>query len=166
MKGSSPRPLLLAPEPDVRPRVLMTGVPMVHGAEKVLDILESAGATVVAQESCTGLKPIEEDIAEDGDPVDAIARKYFGLPCSCMTPNAGRLDLLDRLIEEFKPDGVVDLVWQSCLTYDVESEVVRRHLEKRHGLPCLKIVTDYSPSDAQQIRLRVESFLGLISARR
>ncbi len=155
-----------APEPDIRPRVLMTGVPMVHGAEKVLDILESAGATVVAQESCTGLKPIDEDVAEDGDPLEALARKYFRLPCSCMTPNAGRLDLLDRLIEEFKPDGIVDLVWQSCLTYDVESEVVKRHLEKRHGLPCLKIVTDYSPSDAQQIRLRVESFLGLISARR
>lgn len=152
-------------EPDNRPRVLMTGVPMVHGAEKVLDILESAGATVVAQESCTGLKPIEEDVAEDGDPLEALARKYFRLPCSCMTPNAGRLDLLDRLIDEFKPDGVVDLVWQSCLTYDVESEVVRRHLEKRHGLPYLKIVTDYSPSDAQQIRLRAESFLGLLSAR-
>jgi benzoyl-CoA reductase/2-hydroxyglutaryl-CoA dehydratase subunit BcrC/BadD/HgdB len=155
-----------APQPDVGPRLLMTGVPMVHGAEKVMDILESAGAVVVAQESCTGLKPIEEDVVEDGDPVDALARKYFRLPCSCMTPNAGRLDLLDRLIEEFKPDGIVDLVWQSCLTYDVESEVVRRHLEKRHGLPCLKIVTDYSPSDAQQIRLRVESFLGLITARR
>jgi benzoyl-CoA reductase/2-hydroxyglutaryl-CoA dehydratase subunit BcrC/BadD/HgdB len=156
----------LDPEPDPRARVLMTGVPMVHGAEKVLDIIESAGARVVAQESCTGLKPIEEDVAEDGDPVEAVARKYFRLPCSCMTPNAGRLDLLDRLIEEFKPDGVVDLVWQSCLTYDVESEIVRRHLEKRHGLPFLKIVTDYSPSDAQQIRLRVESFLGLISDRR
>jgi predicted CoA-substrate-specific enzyme activase len=156
----------LDPEPDPRARVLMTGVPMVHGAEKVLDIIESAGAWVVAQESCTGLKPIEEDVAEDGDPVEAVARKYFRLPCSCMTPNAGRLDLLDRLIEEFKPDGVVDLVWQSCLTYDVESEIVRRHLEKRHGLPFLKIVTDYSPSDAQQIRLRVESFLGLISDRR
>jgi predicted CoA-substrate-specific enzyme activase len=155
-----------APQPDVGPRLLMTGVPMVHGAEKVMDILESAGAVVVAQESCTGLKPIEEDVVEDADPVDALARKYFRLPCSCMTPNAGRLDLLDRLIKEFKPDGIVDLVWQSCLTYDVESEVVRRHLEKRHGLPCLKIVTDYSPSDAQQIRLRVESFLGLISARR
>jgi len=43
---------------------------------------------------------------------------------------------------------------------------VRRHVEKRHGLPFLKIVTDYSPSDAQQIRLRVESFLGLVAARR
>jgi benzoyl-CoA reductase/2-hydroxyglutaryl-CoA dehydratase subunit BcrC/BadD/HgdB len=155
----------LAPEPEARPRILMTGVPIVHGAEKVLEIIEAAGATVVAQESCTGLKPIEEDVAEDGDPVEAIARKYFGLPCSCMTPNTGRLDLLDRLIGEFKPDGVIDLIWQSCLTYDVESEVVRRHVEKRHGLPFLKIVTDYSPSDAQQIRLRVESFLGLLAAR-
>ena len=156
----------LAPEPDVRPRVLLTGVPIVHGAEKVMEILESAGAIVVAQESCTGLKPIDEDVAETGDPVDAIARKYFKLPCSCMTPNSGRLDLLDRLVEEFKPEGVVDLIWHSCLTYDVESEVVRRHMEKRHGLPFLKIVTDYSPSDAQQIRLRVEAFLGLLTARR
>jgi predicted CoA-substrate-specific enzyme activase len=156
----------LPPEPDVRQRVLMTGVPMVHGAEKVLEIIESAGAIVVAQESCTGLKPIDEDVDETGDPVDAIARKYFKLPCSCMTPNSGRLDLLDRLVEEFKPEGVVDLIWHSCLTYDVESEVVRRHLEKRHGLPFLKIVTDYSPSDVQQIRLRVEAFLGLLAARR
>jgi benzoyl-CoA reductase/2-hydroxyglutaryl-CoA dehydratase subunit BcrC/BadD/HgdB len=156
----------LAPEPDGRPRILLTGVPIVHGAEKVLDIVEATGATVVVQENCTGLKPLDVDVAEDGDPVEAIARKYFGLPCSCMTPNTGRLDLLDRLIGEFKPDGVIDLVWQSCLTYDVESEVVRRHVEKRHGLPFLKIVTDYSPSDAQQIRLRVESFLGLLAARR
>ncbi len=156
----------LAAKPDGRPRVLLTGVPTVHGAEKVLDILEAAGATVVVQENCTGLKPLEEDVAENGDPLDAIARKYFRLSCSCMTPNTGRLDLLDRLIGEFRPEGVVDLVWQSCLTYDVESEIVRRRVEDRHRLPLLKIVTDYSPSDTAQIRLRVEAFLGLIAARR
>jgi len=144
----------------------MTGVPMPHGAEKVLDIIEAAGATVVAQENCTGLKPLLEDVAEDGDPLEAIARKYFRLPCSCMTPNAGRLDFVDRLIEEFAPQGIVDLVWQSCLTYDVEAEVLKRHLEARHGLPYLKIVTDYSPSDVQQIRLRVEAFLGIVEERR
>jgi predicted CoA-substrate-specific enzyme activase len=156
---------VLRPEPDGRPSVLMTGVPMPHGAEKVLDIIEAAGATVVAQESCTGLKPLDEDVAEDGDPLDAIARKYFHLPCSCMTPNAGRFALLDRLVKEFRPRGVVDLVWQSCLTYDVESELVRRHVESRHGLPYLKVVTDYSPSDAPRLRLRVEAFVGLLASR-
>jgi predicted CoA-substrate-specific enzyme activase len=151
-----------AADPPTRPRILMTGVPMPHGAEKVLDIIEAAGATVVAQENCTGLKPLTEDVSEEGDPLEAIARKYFHLPCSCMTPNTGRLALIDNLIGEFKPDGIVDLVWQSCLTYDVESEVLKRHIESRHGLPALKIVTDYSPSDVQQLRLRVEAFLSML----
>lgn len=148
-----------------RPAILMTGVPLPHGAEKVMDIIEAAGAVVVGQESCTGFKPLFEDVSEAGDPLEAIARKYFHLPCSCMTPNDGRLELLDAMIAEFKPRGVIDLVWQACLTYDVESVRVRRHLEQKHGLPVLKIVTDYSPSDSQQLRLRVEAFVAMIAER-
>jgi benzoyl-CoA reductase/2-hydroxyglutaryl-CoA dehydratase subunit BcrC/BadD/HgdB len=41
------------------------------------------------------------------------------------------------MISEFKPLGVIDLVWQACLTYDVESVRVRRHLEEKHGLPVI-----------------------------
>jgi predicted CoA-substrate-specific enzyme activase len=148
-----------------RPAVLLTGVPAPHGAEKVVDIIEDAGAVVIAQENCTGLKPLFEDVAEEGDPLDAIARKYLHLPCSCMTPNDRRWKLLDDLIAEFDPDGVVELVWQACLTYDVESVRVRRHLERTRGLPYLKIVTDYSPSDSQQLKLRVEAFVTMIKER-
>ena len=83
-----------------------------------------------------------------------------------MTPEHRPDRLLDRLIDEFRPAGVIDLVWQSCLTYDVEAELVRRHIESRHGLPYLKIVTDYSPSDVQQLRLRVEAFLALTESAR
>ena len=149
-----------------KPRILMTGVPMPHGAEKVLDIVEEAGAVVVAQENCTGLKPLVEDVGLEGDPLEAIARKYFHLPCSCMTPNAGRIELLDELIERFRPQGVIDLVWSACLTYSVEARAVRRHVEEKHGLPYLLVETDYSPSDNQQIRLRVESFLSVIEGRK
>ncbi|HMA53373.1 MAG TPA: double-cubane-cluster-containing anaerobic reductase [Acidobacteriota bacterium] len=146
-----------------RPSVLLTGVPTPHGAEKVLDIIEAAGATVRVQETCTGLKPLLEDVAESGDPLEAIARKYYHLPCSCMTPNTRRMETIDRLIGEFHPRGVIDLVWQACLTYDVESAILKRHLDERHGLPYLKIVTDYSPSDTQQLRLRIEAFIALIA---
>jgi benzoyl-CoA reductase/2-hydroxyglutaryl-CoA dehydratase subunit BcrC/BadD/HgdB len=149
-----------------RPAVLLTGVPAPHGAEKVLDIIEAAGATVIAQETCTGLKPLLEDVAEAGDPLEAIARKYFHLPCSCMTPNARRFETIDRLIEEFRPGGVIDLVWHACLTYDVESIALKRHLETKHGLPYLKIVTDYSPSDGPQLRLRIEAFAAMLGAGR
>ncbi len=147
---------------DGRPTVLLTGVPAPHGAEKVLDVIEAAGATVVAQETCTGLKPLLEDVAETGDPLEAMARKYYHLPCSCMTPNTRRLETIDRLIEEFRPGGVIDLVWHACLTYDVESASVKRRVDARHGLPYLKIVTDYSPSDSQQLRLRIEAFIAMM----
>ncbi len=149
-------------KPDGKPRLILTGVPMPHGAEKVLELIEECGATVVAQESCTGIKPLYESISIEGDPLTAIARKYFHLPCSCMTPNTGRFDLLDKLISDFGAQGVVDLVWQACHTYNVEAVALKRHIEKKHGIPYLKIETDYSSSDREQLRLRLESFIAMI----
>jgi predicted CoA-substrate-specific enzyme activase len=149
-----------------RPSILLTGVPTPHGAEKVVDIIEAAGVTVIVQETCTGLKPLLEDVAETGDPLEAIARKYYHLPCSCMTPNTRRMETIDRLIGEFHPGGVIDLIWHACLTYDVESGTLKRHLDAKHGLPYLKIVTDFSPSDSQQLRLRIEAFIAMIAEER
>ena len=103
-----------------RTRVLLTGAPLVHGAERVLDIIEGSGGLVVCMENCTGLKPLLEDVEETAaDPLRALAEHYFRLPCSVMTPNDRRLDALRRLAAEYRPQCVVELIWQACLTYDV-----------------------------------------------
>jgi benzoyl-CoA reductase/2-hydroxyglutaryl-CoA dehydratase subunit BcrC/BadD/HgdB len=150
---------------DGRVRVLMTGVPMAHGAERVLEIIEKAGGIVVAMENCTGLKPILEDVDEEAaDPLRAIAEKYFHLPCSVMTPNDRRLDSLRRLAADYRPACVVELVWQACLTYDVESNRVKRLAEEDLGLPYLRIETDYSPSDSARIAVRVEALYETVRA--
>ncbi|MFZ1934324.1 MAG: double-cubane-cluster-containing anaerobic reductase [Thermoguttaceae bacterium] len=150
-----------------RVRVLMTGVPMVHGAERVLDIVEQSGGLVVAMESCTGLKPILEDVDEAApNPLRALAEKYFHLPCSVMTPNDRRLDILGQLAGEYRAQCVIELVWQACLTYDIESQRVRRKVEEQLGLPYLHIETDYAPSDSTRIALRVEALLEMVRGRR
>ncbi len=147
-------------------RVLMTGVPMVHGAERVIEIVEGQGAVVVAQENCTGLKPLLEDVdAEADDPLRAIAEKYLHLPCSVMTANRRRLESLGALAARFRPHCVVELVWHACLTYDVESFEVRRFAEERLGLPYLKLETDYSPSDSARLALRVAALFETVRAR-
>ena len=141
-----------------RVRVLLTGVPLPHGAERVMDIIEESGGLVVCQENCTGLKPLLEDVdAEADDPLRAIAETYFRLPCSVMTPNDRRMDLLKQLADEYRPQCVIELVWQACLTYDVESVRVRKQTEDELGLPYLRIETDYSPSDSARIALRVQA---------
>jgi benzoyl-CoA reductase/2-hydroxyglutaryl-CoA dehydratase subunit BcrC/BadD/HgdB len=141
-----------------RVRVLMTGVPVVHGAERVVDIVEENGGLVVCMENCTGLKPILEDVHQTAsDPVRALAEKYFHLPCSVMTRNDRRLDVLRQLVQEYRPQCVIELIWQACITYDVESSRVKRFTEDELGLPYLRIETDYSPSDSARIVVRVEA---------
>jgi benzoyl-CoA reductase/2-hydroxyglutaryl-CoA dehydratase subunit BcrC/BadD/HgdB len=147
-------------------RVLLTGVPIVHGAERVLDIIESCGGLVVCMDNCTGLKPILEDVDEDAeDPILALAEKYFRLPCSVMTKNDRRLQVLRELAAEYRPQCVIDLIWQACITYDVESYLVRELAEKELGLPYLRIETDYSPSDSARIALRVEALFETVRQR-
>ena len=147
-------------------RVLMTGVPMVHGAERVIELVEGQGAVVVAQENCTGLKPLLEDVdAEAADPLRALAEKYLHLPCSVMTANRRRFESLAALAARFRPECVIELVWHACLTYDVESFEVRRFVEERLGLPYLKLETDYSPSDSARLTLRVAALFETVRAR-
>jgi benzoyl-CoA reductase/2-hydroxyglutaryl-CoA dehydratase subunit BcrC/BadD/HgdB len=139
-------------------RVMMTGVPIVHGAERVLDIIEGTDGVVVCMENCTGLKPILEDVnAEAADPLRALAEKYYHLPCSVMTRNSKRLEVLRQLAGRFRPQAVIELIWQACLTYDVEAFHTRRLVEEELALPYLRIETDYSPSDSARIATRVEA---------
>ena len=149
---------VLDPPAESRVRVLLTGVPLPHGAERVIEIIESNGGLVVCQENCTGLKPILEDIPEDSeDPLKAIAVKYFHLPCSVMTRNQKRLEYLRELSSEYKPECVIELTWQACITYDVESYFIKKLVEEEFGIPYLRIETDYSPSDNARIALRVQA---------
>ena len=145
----------------------MTGVPMVHGAERVLEIVEHSGGLVVAMENCTGLKPILEDVDEAAaDPLRAMAERYFRLPCSVMTRNDRRLDSLRGMAGEYRPECVIELIWQACITYDVESYRVKRLAEEELGLPYLRIETDYSPSDSARIAVRVEALFETVRAGR
>ncbi len=155
------------PDTDVssRVRVLMTGVPLVHGAERVLEIIEDSGGLVVCMENCTGLKPLLEDVdLYVSDPLRALADKYYRLPCSVMTRNDRRLDVLRGMAEDYRPQCVIDLIWQACLTYDVESHRIRQLAQQELGLPYLRIETDYSPSDSARIATRVEALFETVLA--
>jgi benzoyl-CoA reductase/2-hydroxyglutaryl-CoA dehydratase subunit BcrC/BadD/HgdB len=147
------------------PRILLTGTPIGAGSEKVLKILEESGASVVALENCTGYKGLDVLVDEEKDPITALAEKYLSTPCSCMTPNNSRFDLIQRLAEEYQVDGVVDLTWQACHTYNIESYTVRNFVKDQLNLPFLQIETDYSDSDIGQIQVRVEAFLETITTK-
>ena len=155
------------PEPGQtdRVRVLLTGVPVVHGQERVVDIIEQNGGLIVSMDNCTGVKPILDDVDEQAeDPLLAIAEKYFKLPCPVMTPNLNRLDVLRQLAADYRPHCLIELVWQTCTIYEVEVFKIRRLAEEELGLPYLNIVTDYTPSDSPRITVRIEALFEAVRA--
>jgi benzoyl-CoA reductase/2-hydroxyglutaryl-CoA dehydratase subunit BcrC/BadD/HgdB len=145
------------------PRILLTGCPVGKGSEKVLRMIEECGGIVVCLENCTGLKSFDLLVDEDDDPYAAIARRYLLTPCSCLTPNTGRLSLLKRLVEEYNVQGVVDLTWFCCHTYNVETFSVREFISQEFGLPFIHLETDYSETDLPQLRVRIEAFLEMVA---
>jgi len=151
--------------PANAPRILISGSPMAIPNWKLHHILETAGAAVVCEESCTGTRMFSDLVPETGGTVEeqikAIADRYMQIHCACFTPNDERLDDIVRLAREYKVDGVVHYNLQFCHTYANEAVKVERALEKE-GIPLLRVETDYSDEDAGQLRTRVDAFLEMI----
>ena len=143
------------------PRILLTGVPVGMGSHKVIEIIENSKACVVALENCSGYKQVFE-VDEQLSPVEALARQYLAVPCSVMSPNPGRMALLRQMVKDFHVDGVVDLTWQACHTYNLEAYQVQKLVNDELDLPYLHIETDYSLSDTEQLRVRIQAFIEMI----
>ena len=146
-------------------RIMLTGTPMAIPNWKLHQIIETSGAAVVCEETCTGTRYFENLVDESKDNLDdmikAIADRYMGIHCACFTPNTERVDDIIRLAKEYKVDGVIDVNLKFCTLYDVEGYTVEKAL-KEAGIPVLGIETDYADSDAEQLKTRIKAFIELL----
>lgn len=146
-------------------RIMVSGTPMAIPNWKLHHIIETSGAAVVCEETCTGTRYFENLVDESKNTLDeqyrAIAERYMGVNCACFTPNTARVDDIVRLAKEYKVDGVIDINLKFCCLYDTEGYVVEEAL-KKEGIPVLGIETDYSDADAEQLRTRIEAFIEMI----
>lgn len=146
-------------------RILLTGTPLAIPNWKIHNIIETSGGAVVCEEMCTGARYFENLVDETQTDLDsqieALANRYMGINCACFTPNRGRIDDIIKYTKEYKVDGVIDVNLKFCSTYDVEGFLVERELKKA-GIPVLGIETDYTDSDAQQMRTRISAFIEML----
>lgn len=151
--------------PAKTPRIMVTGTPMAIPNWKLHHIIETSGAVVVVEESCTGTRYFENLVDESqtsiDDQVKALADRYMSINCACFTPNTGRIDDIKRLVKEYNVDGVIDFNLQFCNTYATESYLVNQAM-KEANIPFLHLETDYSEQDFEQLRTRIEAFLEMI----
>ena len=146
-------------------RILVTGTPMAIPNWKLHHIIETSGAAVVCEENCTGTRYFENLVDESGTTLDEqihnLADRYMKNNCACFTPNTGRIDDILRLAEAYHVDGVIDANLKFCTLYDAEGRDVERAM-KEHGIPVLGLETDYTDTDAEQLRTRIGAFVEMM----
>ena len=147
-------------------RILVTGTPMAVPNWKLHNIIETSGAAVVCEEMCTGTRYFENLVDESKTTLDeqfiALSERYMKTNCACFTPNTGRIDDILRMVEEYKVDGVIDCSLKFCCLYDTEKYQVSRAL-KNAGVPVLSLETDYTDTDAEQLRTRIGAFIEMLN---
>ena len=148
---------------EKKPRILITGCPVGGATEKIIDAVENNGGVVVTFENCSGAKSIDKLVdEEEPDVYPALAERYLNIGCSVMTPDKNRFELLGRLIDEYKVDGVVEMTLQACHTYNVESFAIRKFVNEEKGIPYINVETDYSQADIGQLNTRIAAFIEML----
>jgi benzoyl-CoA reductase/2-hydroxyglutaryl-CoA dehydratase subunit BcrC/BadD/HgdB len=146
------------------PRILLIGPIIADGDYSVMKLVEDAGANIVIEEICEGLRYYWKNINDKGDPLQALARGYLQdkLPCAFMRyASKKRLDFTLELISEFNVIGVIWYELLCCETYDIESFFFERELGERN-IPMLILESSYEAEGIGQIKIRIDAFIEML----
>ena len=150
-----------------RPRILLTGSPVIFPNMKIPLLIEEMGGILAADETCMGERGMS-------DPAVVVDQSFHGMlralanqairPCSCPTfvNNTERIYRLRQMIRDYQIQGVIYHVLRGCLVYDYEYRMTEEEMGKL-GIPIIRLETDYNEEDVEQLRIRIEAFIELVS---
>lgn len=147
--------------PIASKRILVTGSPLGDATENIIKIIEENGGVVVCFENCTAIKDKDDMVCETGDPFNALTERYIKSGCACMSPNDHRIEMITNYIDEYKVDGVVDVILQTCHTYNMETGRIKAAANAKN-IPYLNLETDYSEENIGQLTTRISAFMEML----
>jgi benzoyl-CoA reductase/2-hydroxyglutaryl-CoA dehydratase subunit BcrC/BadD/HgdB len=151
-----------------RPTVFLSGSPIFFPNFKILHLLEDAGLEVVGDDLCSSerLFPRHVETSESSEEglLRALADAYHrGCLCPVFAENFHRASIIKEAREEAEIRGVIFHLLKGCHPYELDSFSLEESL-KDWGLKYLKIETDYSVEDSQNLLTRLEAFRPTLEA--
>lgn len=156
----------IKPKTDNNPSVFLAGSPVFFPYLKICELIEEAGMNIPADELCTSeriLANVVYDEPSEYGLLKALADRYH-LACSCptYTDNQYRLKNILNTMRAHNIKGLIYHLLKGCHPYDIESFYFEKII-KENGFHFLKVETDYSKEDKQNILARLEAFKKTIS---
>ncbi|RJP72460.1 MAG: 2-hydroxyacyl-CoA dehydratase [Candidatus Abyssobacteria bacterium SURF_17] len=128
----------------------------------IVGVVEEAGGRVVADDLCCGGRYFEKLTSTQGEPLKAIADRYvLRAPCARMSETETRVQNLMELIEETHARGLIYYTVKFCDPHILDWAMISKELQSR-GVRALRCETDYSISERERMRTRIEAFLEML----
>lgn len=129
----------------------------------LLDMIESCGVTVVDDDLFTGTRFMSTDVAEGGDPAEALANWYFDrnntVPCSTRAQKSVDWEeYLETSLKQSGAEGVIVLVAKFCEPHMLYYPELRKKFHDS-GVPHLLIETEHEGLPLEMLKTRVEALI-------
>lgn len=146
-----------APAPEHKKRLFLYGSELDDPAW--VRVIEDQGGLVVADGICFGARMFWDLVDEDGDPLEAVARRYHERwSCPRMVDRARRQERIREIVRDWNVDGIVGERIVFCQLWGAEK--VMTEMEAREaGLPSLWLEREYLLGGTGQMKTRVQAFL-------
>lgn len=129
-----------------------------------INMVEDCGSTVVVDDHCIGTRYFWNNVEySDGDPIEAIARRYVERP-ACPSKDwmeRTRIDHILKLAKDWDIDGVILIQQKFCDPHELDIPALRKAFDEV-GIKTLSLEFDVTVP-VGQFKIRVEAFLEMLS---
>ncbi len=142
-----------------KPRFMVVG--SVADDLQLVQMVESMGALVAAENLCFGTRHEGDLVHAGGDVIEALAEHYLedSLCPRMFGAYQKRLENLKTRIREMDVDGVILQNIRFCDLHGSENAIFERDLEDE-GIPCMRIEREYGAlADTGRLRMRLDAFM-------
>lgn len=153
-----------------KPKIFIAGSPISFPNFKVPLMLEELGAQIVGDESCLSGRMLYDPVVpgnySTSGMIRALTARYISA-CTCPIFNQieDRICSLQTRMDLSKAEGIIYHVLRGCVPYDFELSAIEKFADEA-DIPLLRIETDFSTEDVEQIKIRFEAFVEMIDQRR
>ncbi|MDR2405351.1 MAG: 2-hydroxyacyl-CoA dehydratase family protein [Deltaproteobacteria bacterium] len=152
------------------PGVFLTGSPIYFPNFKIYHLLEQAGLMVLGDDLCSSerLLPRHVEVSDRSERglLRSLSETYHqGCLCPVFADNVHRAAIMREAVMGADVRGVVFHLLKGCHPYDLDSFLLEDAVHD-WGLKFLKIETDYSLEDSQNLLTRLEAFRATLEVKR
>lgn len=142
-------------------RIVLSGI--YQDIPAITRILDDNGFTVVADDLAKESRALTRDVAEGGDPIEALADAWCALKedPELFDPKKAHIDKVVNLAKASGAQGVVILLAKFCDPEEFEAPLVTKALREA-GIPVVTIEIDQSTEAYEQARTQLETFAEIL----